>query len=59
MNARKVCRKCIACYQNALKMNGQKQNAANQELPLQQEAGFAITDAGPTHLFHPQSQFSA
>ena len=44
MNASKVFQKSIACYQNALKMNGQTQNAANQELPTRQEVGSAITE---------------
>ena len=45
MNVSKVCQKSVACYQNALKMNEQKQNVANQELPFRQEVGSAITEA--------------
>ena len=45
MNASKVFQNSIACYQNALKMNEQKQNVANQELPSRREVGSAITEA--------------
>ena len=54
MNASKVCQKSIACYQNALKMNEQKQNVANQELPFRQEVGSAITEAYDLIRRHPE-----
>ena len=52
MNASKVCQQRIAYYRNALKMNEQKQNVANQELPSRQEVGSAITEV--YDLIHSQ-----
>ena len=61
MNASKVCQKSIACYQNALKMNEQKQNESNQVFLHTQDFYSSITDGcgishGCSDLNHPVKQ---